>query len=337
MTLPVPAGSTELAPASTPLVPTFFTDSQTARAVKYEREWHDAQLRPERLAGVMVAAKRILAGRDRYKEIEDVLGVPWPVIGIIHERESSCNFATHLHNGDSLKKRTVHVPAGRPLAGSPPFNWVESAIDALKMKAAEKFKVWTIGATGVFWEQYNGDGYFNRGLPSPYVLAGTDLYVKGKYVKDGKFDKNFVDPQPGAFALLLCLLKLDPSIQGEDAEPLIEVAAEKPITIAPPAPTPSTLSEATKSKTVHLTFWGTVFLKATAVASAIGSAFDWAFSSLPDIKTDVDAKMAIVNSLASVARIDLATVGTWIGVALLLCAISRHIDLKKWLNRGGVA
>lgn len=335
MTLPATAGSTELVP-TTPLVPAHFDASQKARAAKYEQEWDVMHQRPERLGGTMVAAKRILAGKEQYKKVELALGVPWPVVGMIHERESSCNFKTHLHNGNSLKARTTHVPAGRPTEGSPPFDWYESAEDALRMKHADTFGVWTLGATGVFLEDYNGRGYFNRGLPSPYVLAGSDLYTKGKYVKDKKFDKNFVDPQPGCFPLLQCLIQLDPSIVGEQEQPLLPKAAEKPIAIAPPAPPTSAVKEAVKSKTVHATVWGTVFLKLAAVAEVLREGVDWALSSLPDIKSDVDTQMGVISSLASTARLDLGTVGAWIGVGLLLYAISRHVDLKSWLNRGGV-
>jgi hypothetical protein len=235
-----------------------------------------------------------------------------------------------------LKKRTTHVPAGRPATGSPPFDWYESAADALRMKHADTLDVWTIGATGVFLEDYNGRGYFNRKLPSPYVLAGSDLYTKGKYVADGKFNKNFVDPQPGCFPLLQCLIQLDPSIVGEQEQPLMPKVAEKPLAIAPPAPPPSAMKEAVKSKTVHATVWGTMFLKATAVFGFIKEGIDWSLSSLPDIKNDVDTQMGIINGLASTARIDLATVGAWIGVGLLIYAISRHVDLKSWLNSGGV-
>lgn len=329
MTLPATAGAGALVPAH-------FDASQTARAAKYEEQWDVMHQRPERLGGTMVAAKRILAGKAQYKKVELALGVPWPVVGMIHERESSCKFSTHLHNGDTLQKRTTHVPAGRPKTGSPPFKWFESAIDALRMKNADAFGPWTIGATGVFLEDYNGPGYFNRGIPSPYVLAGSDLYTKGKYVADGKFNKNFVDPQPGCFPLLQCLVQLDPSIVGDQEQPLLPLAAEKPLAIAPPAPPTSAVKEAVKSKTVHATVWGTVLLKITAVAGVIKEGFDWAFSSLPDIKNDVDTQMGVINSLASTARIDLATVGAWLGVALLLYAISRHVDLKSWLNSGGV-
>lgn len=329
MTLPATAGAGALVPAH-------FDASQTARAAKYEEQWDVMHQRPERIGGTMVAAKRILAGKEQYKKVELALGVPWLVVGIIHERESSCNFKTHLHNGDPLTARTKHVPAGRPLTGNPPFGWITSAIDALRMKSADTFGPWTIGATGVFWEDFNGRGYLNRGLPSPYVLAGTDLYTKGKYVADGKFDKNFVDPQPGCFALLQCLIQLDPSIVGDQEQPLLQKAAEKPLAIAPPAPAPSVFKEVVTSKTAHATFWGAVFLKIIAVAEIVREGVDWALGALPDIKNDVDTQMGVINSLASTARIDLATVGTWLGVGLLIYAISRHVDLKSWLKSGGV-
>src|SRR6185295_5007793 len=48
-------------------------------------------------------ATLIIAGEQRYKDVEAATGVPWYFVGALHMRESSCNFNTHLHNGDSLK------------------------------------------------------------------------------------------------------------------------------------------------------------------------------------------------------------------------------------------
>ena len=62
--------------------------------------------------------------------------IPWYVIGFIHKMESDMNFGTHLHNGDPLTARTVHVPTGRPVNGNPPFTWEDSAADALQLAAA---------------------------------------------------------------------------------------------------------------------------------------------------------------------------------------------------------
>ena len=51
-------------------------------------------------------------------------------------------------------------------------------------------------------EAYNGLGYFNRGLTSPYVYAGTRVYTGGRYVADGVFDSNAWDTRPGVVALI---------------------------------------------------------------------------------------------------------------------------------------
>lgn len=49
---------------------------------------------------------------------------------------------------------------------------------------------------------FNGLGYQRAGTISPYLLAGTDLYSSGKYVRDGVFDKNAIDKQLGVAAIL---------------------------------------------------------------------------------------------------------------------------------------
>src|SRR5690606_14680775 len=64
---------------------------------------------------------------------------------------------------------------------------------------------WSIEGTLDILERYNGLGYRNKGLPSPYLWAGTDQYVKGKYVADGKFDPNHVDRQLGVAPILMKL------------------------------------------------------------------------------------------------------------------------------------
>src|SRR5678815_3687423 len=113
-----------------------------ARKPVYTTLWAQMDIKPERLALVTTQADKIISFKDRYQPIVDATGVPFYVIGLIHLRESNFDFSTHLHNGDSLKARTYHVPAGRPLAGSPPFTFEESAIDALRQKGYDKITDW---------------------------------------------------------------------------------------------------------------------------------------------------------------------------------------------------
>lgn len=155
-------------------------------------------------------AAKIAANRGRYTPVSKATGVPWDVIGVIHYRESSNDFAGVLHNGQKIigtGKKTTLVPKGR----GPFSTWEEAAIDALYHagpKAALN-KDWSIGATLDILERYNGLGYRNKGLPSPYLWAGTDQYVKGKYIADGKYDPNHVDQQLGVAALLMKLREKD--------------------------------------------------------------------------------------------------------------------------------
>lgn len=151
-------------------------------------------------------AAKISANRKRYEAVSKATGVPWDVIGVIHYRESSGDFAGVLHNGQKIigsGKKTTLVPKGR----GPFASWEESAFDALMNCApfAGNNKDWSIGGTLDILERYNGLGYRNKGLPSPYLWAGTDQYVKGKYVADGKYDPNHVDKQLGVGPILIKL------------------------------------------------------------------------------------------------------------------------------------
>src|SRR5690606_2363417 len=72
---------------------------------------------------------------------------------------------------------------------------------------------WSLANTLELLERYNGLGYRNKGLPSPYLWAGTDQYQKGKYVKDGKFDSNHVDQQLGVAPILMKLREAAAPVQ----------------------------------------------------------------------------------------------------------------------------
>lgn len=147
-------------------------------------------------------AQRLSApeAKARYQKVEKITGVPWWFIAVVHEREASQRWDRNIAQGDPWNKKSVRVPAGRG-----PFNsWEEAAVDALTNCApyAARNKDWTPGGALAMLEQYNGLGYASKGLPSPYIWAGTDQYTKGKYVADHVFDPNAVDQQLGCAGLL---------------------------------------------------------------------------------------------------------------------------------------
>src|SRR6185295_802829 len=72
---------------------------------------------------------------------------------------------------------------------------------------------WSVEQACFVLERYNGFGYRNRGLRSPYLWGGTNLQQPGKYVADGRFDATVIDRQPGCMPLLCKLWSLDPALR----------------------------------------------------------------------------------------------------------------------------
>lgn len=171
-------------------------------------------------------AKKLVAQKSRYQAVELKTGVPWFVIAAIHQRESSQDFSRSLAQGDPWNKKSTHVPKGR----GPFSSWEAAAVDALVdcHPHLGKRKDWSTGPIVMTaLEEYNGLGYYNRNIPSPYVWAGTDQYVRGKYVADGKFSATAVDKQLGCAGMILAMKELDPSI-----------SFGKPVAKIPDAPLP---------------------------------------------------------------------------------------------------
>ena len=125
------------------------------------------------------------------------------MVAALHSLEAGQRFTTHLHNGDPLTARTVHVPKNRPRSGQPPFTWEASAKDALA--DLKKVPEWTVPVMLFQFERYNGFGYRRRHpeVLSPYLWSFTSNYTRGKFVADGTFSSTAVSKQCGAVALLL--------------------------------------------------------------------------------------------------------------------------------------
>lgn len=176
----------------------------SALRAEYQQLFDSCQIRPERQAEVDAAAERALGQRARYEAVAQPLGVPWYVVAVVHSLEASARFDTHLHNGDPLTARTVHVPANRPPTGTPPFSWEASATDALQMARYDRWGDWSVPGILFKWESYNGWGYRNHHpeVKSPYLWSFTHHYLRGKYVADGTFSAPAVSKQVGAAALL---------------------------------------------------------------------------------------------------------------------------------------
>jgi lysozyme family protein len=145
--------------------------------------------------------------RERYETVSRATGIPPELIAAIHYRESSMNFGTYLHQGDPLGRPAVHHPSDIPVF----TRWEDAAIHALQQKDGVRRALGITADTtdaaalATFAERYNGLGYHNRGLASPYAWSGTNIYQGGRYVRDGVFDASSWDQRPGVIALMTAL------------------------------------------------------------------------------------------------------------------------------------
>lgn len=174
---------------------------------KLRKEYQDlfatCVIKPSKLPEVKKIRKKIVDNRHRYEDVERVTKVPWYVIAVVHSLEGSLKFSTHLHNGDPLTAKTVHVPKGRP-PGTPPFRWEDSAVDALKFDHLTDVPKWSLPVILFKLEGFNGFGYRTKHpeVLTPYLWSFSNHYKKGKFTADSKFDPNAVSKQCGAAVLL---------------------------------------------------------------------------------------------------------------------------------------
>lgn len=198
------------------------------RTYSYAARWPEIsemiqrfRIKPEREAEFKRTAEGIVKDKEHYLDIERDSSVPYPLIGVLHERESSRRWDTYLGNGQKFTMRTTIEPKGR----GPFRNFKEGALDALEYDGLTKVHQpddrWELGKFWGSWpiekmifkgEAYNGLGYWYKGVPSPYVWGGSNIQVRGKYVSDGNYDPTEWDTQPGIAPILWMIGALDPEI-----------------------------------------------------------------------------------------------------------------------------
>lgn len=201
---------------------------------EYVELFNNCQPDPTKLNTITNICNQILTNKEIYQKIGFV---PWYIVGVIHQMEASGNFKTHLHNGDPLYARTVHVPAGRPKLGSPPFLWDVSARDALCDHPQPNS--WDVADALYFLEGYNGFGYrqYHPQVKSPYLWSFSNIYTCGKYTYDGKFSSTAVSGQCGAAVMLKYMANkgwftfgvddyLEPPVPAQPVPPLTEAKKE---------------------------------------------------------------------------------------------------------------
>jgi lysozyme family protein len=226
-----------IAPAEKPKAP--MAPIYTQRWPLYAQWWDDARILPNQQTDVTNTVIRLRKNESRYQNIEKLTGVPGELIACLHERESTGRFDRQLAQGDPLNRRSTN----EPIAG--PFDTFEaSAIWALHHDKLDAVIDWRIEKLIYFAELWNGWGYalYHPGTPSPYIVGGTTVQKSGKYVADGVWSSSTWDKQIGVLAMLLEMIKQDPTIKfvretvaGTPGDPLPPLAPPAPINKIPAA------------------------------------------------------------------------------------------------------
>jgi lysozyme family protein len=206
-TAPKPPGTPQTVTGGVELPPIGTSSNFTALRSELDAWFKAVILRDDCKDKVEWHMKQLLKHQSRYRDVGLSLNrMPWAMIGVIHAMECGFNFACHLHNGDPLTNRTKHVPAGQPQMGTPPFSWENSAVDALTQEGFNTVTDWSIPHMLYLLEKYNGFGYRKMGKPTPYLWSFCNLYEKGKYVADGRFDPQSASKQCGAAIMVKALI-----------------------------------------------------------------------------------------------------------------------------------
>lgn len=181
---------------------------------EYKEQWDRMVIVPRRMGEMQAAAQYAVDNKRRYTEIGST--VPWPLIAVIHKRESDAQdkhgnplFTSYLGNGQPLNRRTTIVPKGR----GPFASFAEGARDALKIDGLDLVIDWRLEKVLYNGELLNGAGYHMRGLPSAYIWGGTNIQKRGKFTSDGHWDAQHWDEQPGIAPILSWIKLLDPTVE----------------------------------------------------------------------------------------------------------------------------
>lgn len=178
---------------------------------------------------------------QHFNRITERTSIPQVVQATICEREDGCDFTKNPAQGDPLTRPSRHVPAGRPpLGDSPndkfPVSWEFAAMDAFTV--CDRLNVnsapWSLAYACWKWEGYNGFGYRAHRTRSPYVVGGSNLQQRGKYVADGVWDADHMDEQLGCLPVAMRMIELNPALSLGVA---IVVASPSIIPAVSPVPT----------------------------------------------------------------------------------------------------
>lgn len=106
------------------------------------------------------AARRLVAGRNRYEGVAAALGCPWVLVGALHALSGS-RFDQRLRFGGEA------VGGG---AEDPAFSWEASAVDALRQAGVDRVTAWTVSRQAEVLNRLSG---MSNGYGAGFTIGGV--------------------------------------------------------------------------------------------------------------------------------------------------------------------
>jgi len=185
---------------------------------------------------VQLGIERVMDSLPRYLD----LSAPAVLIGALDLRESDCNPHLGLGQGDPWDQVSRHVPANK----GPFASWRAAAVFYIAydhLDAPPAPWCWEVACyTG---ENWNGWGPRLHGCHTGYLWSCTSVYDPvrfggqgrgGKYVRDGVWDPEEIDAQPGIIPVMQGVIALRPDL----ALPRAYATVQAPTMVPAPRPGP---------------------------------------------------------------------------------------------------
>jgi len=157
-----------------------------------EAEWPKTSVLERRMSSIITSIK---SNWPDYETVHAQTGVPSHVVACMDYREGGFSRASWLANGDPLFNsdgeaiETSHVPKGL----GPAKSWCDAAVISLKYQNLDKIGNWDLCHALYVLEAWNGFGYANHGINTPYLWSKTQFYKGGLYSSDGVLNYNAFD------------------------------------------------------------------------------------------------------------------------------------------------
>lgn len=191
-----------------------------------------ATMKVQRPLQVEHVARGLLPKMALYQEEQARCGVPAALLAALDQREDDASPECAIGQGNRWDRISTNVPRGKgPWPSKIDADLFYIAYDHLNDMEGQPS--WTWPLVCFKGEAWNGFGPRDHGIRTGYLWAGTNLYVRGKYVADGQWDAAYVDTQLGIIPVMRRLIALQPDLAFGALPDHDAVAA-----VTPPAPTP---------------------------------------------------------------------------------------------------